>query len=121
MPVFAYLEAMEVHFSPNVETPQQQVALASGKEAEQLVQDTITRMLENQSRFIAGVQRGIDQADRGEFVEHKDVVSVLIGCLDREAHSVGEQSRRRFAKSKHEIKPGPEGVASRLEDHFSSS
>jgi predicted transcriptional regulator len=30
--------------------------------------------LENQARFVAGVQRGIEQADRGEFVEHKDVL-----------------------------------------------
>jgi predicted transcriptional regulator len=32
-------------------------------------------MLENQARFIAGVQRGIEQAERGEFVEHKEVLS----------------------------------------------
>ena len=65
---------MEVHFSPDVETQLQQVASANGKNAEQLVKDTIARMLENQARFIAGVQRGIEQADRGEFVEHKDVL-----------------------------------------------
>ncbi len=74
-PVFAYLEGMEVHFSPDVETRLQQVALANGKDAEQLVRETVTRMLENQTRFIAGVQKGIEQADRGEFVEHRDVVS----------------------------------------------
>jgi len=66
---------MEVHFSPDVETRLQQVAPANGKDAEQLVKDTVARMLENQNRFIAGVQRGIEQADRGEFVEHKDVVN----------------------------------------------
>lgn len=32
-------------------------------------------MLENQNRFIAGVQRGIEKADRGEFVDHKEVVN----------------------------------------------
>jgi predicted transcriptional regulator len=68
------LKGMEVHFSPDVETRLQQVASANGKDAEQLVKDTVARMLENQNRFIAGVQRGIEQADRGEFVEHKDVV-----------------------------------------------
>ena len=66
---------MEVHFSPDVETQLQQVASANGKNAEQLVRDTVARMLENQARFIRGVQRGIEQADRGEFVEHKDVVN----------------------------------------------
>jgi predicted transcriptional regulator len=66
---------MEVHFSPDVETRLQQLAFANGKDAEQLVKDTVARMLENQTRFIAGVQKGIEQADRGEFVEHKDVLN----------------------------------------------
>jgi predicted transcriptional regulator len=74
---------MEVHFSPDVETRLQQLAGANGKNAEQLVKDTVGRMLENQARFIAGVQRGIDQADRGEFVEHQDVLN----RIDRLFHS----------------------------------
>ena len=74
---------MEVHFSPDVETRLQQVASAHGKDAEQLVKDTVARMLESQVRFIAGVQSGIEQADRGEFVEHKD----LLNRVDRLFHS----------------------------------
>jgi predicted transcriptional regulator len=77
------LKGMEVHFSPDVETQLQQVAFANGKEAEQLVKDAVARMLENQARFVAGVQRGIEQADRGEFVEHQDVVN----RIGRQLHS----------------------------------
>ena len=77
------LKGMEAHFSPDVETQLQQVASANGKNAEQLVKDTVARMLENQALFIAGVQRGIEQADRGEFVEHKDVLD----RIDRLFHS----------------------------------
>jgi predicted transcriptional regulator len=66
---------MEVHFSPDIETRLQQVASANGTDAEQLVKDTVARMLENRARFVAGVQRGIEQAGRGEFVEHKDVLN----------------------------------------------
>jgi len=66
---------MEVHFSPDVERRLQQVALANGKDAEQLVKDTVARMLENQARFVAGVQKGIAQADRGELIDHNDVVT----------------------------------------------
>jgi predicted transcriptional regulator len=69
------LKGMEVHFSPDVETRLQRIASANGKDAEQLVKETVARMLENQSRFITGVQTGIEQAERGEFVEHKDVVN----------------------------------------------
>jgi predicted transcriptional regulator len=49
------------------------VASANGKDAEQLVKDAVARMLENQARFIAGVQRGIEQADRGEFIEEEEM------------------------------------------------
>ena len=77
------LGGMEVHFSPDVETRLQQVASANGKDVEQLVQETVNRMLENQARFIAGVQRGIEQADRGEFVEHQEVRN----RIDRLFHS----------------------------------
>ncbi len=65
---------MEVHFSPEIETRLQQVALANGKDAEQLVTDTVARMLERQARFVAGVEKGIAAADRGELIDHGDVV-----------------------------------------------
>jgi predicted transcriptional regulator len=65
---------MEVHFSPDVETRLQQAASISGKDPEQLVKETVTRMLEDQARFIAGVQFGVAQADRGEVVEHREVI-----------------------------------------------
>lgn len=66
---------MEVHFPPEVESQLQQAAVASGKNAEQLVKDTVARMLEDRARFFAGAQKGIEQADQGELIDHKDVVS----------------------------------------------
>ena len=66
-----------------METRLQQVASANGRDAEQLVKDTVARMLENQARFVAGVQKGIEQADRGELVEHNDVLN----RIDRLFHS----------------------------------
>ena len=64
---------MEVHFPPEIENQLQQVASANGKNAEQLVKDTVARMLENQAAFTSGVQRGLEQAERGEMVDHEDV------------------------------------------------
>jgi len=74
---------MEVHFSPDVETRLQQVASANGKNAEQLVKQTVDRMLEHQARFIADVERGVVQATRGEFVEHADVRKRIEGLFGR--------------------------------------
>lgn len=65
---------MEVHFPPEVETRLREAASSSGKDAEQLVKDAVARMLENQDRFIAGVRLGIEQANRGELVEHQEVL-----------------------------------------------
>jgi len=62
-------------WSLDVETRLQQVASANGKDPEQLVRETVNRMLESQARFIAEVQRGMEQADRGELVEHEVVPS----------------------------------------------
>ena len=76
------LKGMGVHFPPDVETRLQQVPSANGKDAEQLVKETVARMLENQARFIAGVQRGVERADRGEFVEHNEVLR----RIDRLSH-----------------------------------
>lgn len=77
------LRDMEVHFSPDVESQLRQVASANGKDAEQLVKDTVARMLGDQARFVAGVQRGIEQANRGETVDHSEVRN----RIDRLFHS----------------------------------
>lgn len=64
---------MEVHFPPDVESRLHQAAEVTGRNAEELVRDTVSRMLANQSAFLAGVHRGFEQAVRGEFVSHQDV------------------------------------------------
>ncbi len=73
---------MEVHFAPDVEARLNKLAALNGKDPEQLVKDTVDRMLENQARFIAGVQKGIEQADRGELVEHQEVLNRVNRLFD---------------------------------------
>ena len=64
---------MEVHFTPEQEAQLSQIANHKGTAPEQLVKEAVNRMLENQARFIAGVQKGIAAADRGELIEHDEV------------------------------------------------
>jgi predicted transcriptional regulator len=64
---------MEVHFTPEQEARLSQIAKHNGTAPEELVKETVNRMLENQARFIAGVQKGIERADRGELIEHDEV------------------------------------------------
>lgn len=64
---------MEVHFTPEQEAQLSQIANHNGTAPEQLVKEAVNRMLENQARFISGVQKGIAAADRGELIEHDEV------------------------------------------------
>ena len=73
MPVFAYLEGMEVHFTPEQETQLSQIATHAGTDAERLVKDAALRLLQEEARSRAAVREGIAQADRGEFIEEEEM------------------------------------------------
>ena len=64
---------MEVHFPADVESQLHQLASRQGIEAEEIVKESVRRTLDNQARFLAGVERGIEAADRGEFVPSDEV------------------------------------------------
>lgn len=64
---------MEVHFSPDVEAGLRQVASASGKDAEQLVKDIVARLLDEEARFLAAVEKGIAAAEQGEFIQEEEM------------------------------------------------
>ena len=65
---------MEVHFTPEQEARLSQLASHTGKgDAENLVKDWALRLLEQDTRFRAAVEKGIDQADRGEFIEEDEM------------------------------------------------
>jgi predicted transcriptional regulator len=66
---------MEVHFSPEFEAKLRQVASASGRGAEQLVQEIVQTYMEHDAWFKAEVEKGLAQLDSGQFVEHDEVVA----------------------------------------------
>jgi len=65
---------MEVHFSPEKEARLQQVASRSGKQAAQVVEEAVDRMLEYETRFVEAVEEGRASARRGDLLEHDQVV-----------------------------------------------
>ncbi len=74
---------MEVHFAPDREAQLKRFAASKGKDVAQVVEETVIRMPEQQAQFIEGVNRGIAAADRGDFVDHDEVVD----RIDRLFHS----------------------------------
>lgn len=66
---------MEVHFTPGFEAKLKQVASASGRGAEQVVQEIVQTYVENDGWFKTEVQKGLAQMDKGQVVEHDEVVA----------------------------------------------
>ncbi len=65
---------MEVTLSADQEERVRSLAQQRGTEAEDLVRSMVQQALEHEDWFIREVEKGIEQADRGELVAHEDVV-----------------------------------------------
>ena len=50
---------MEVHFTPEQEARLAQMASKSGTDAEHLVKDVALRLLEEEARFLAAIERAL--------------------------------------------------------------
>jgi len=66
---------MEVHFSLEEEARLQEATARDGKDATQMVEEAVDRMLEYDSRFLQAVEQGRASARRGDLLEHDDVVA----------------------------------------------
>lgn len=64
---------MEIHLTPATEAQLQQLASSQGKNPAEVVEETVTRLVQQHAEFLEGVERGIAAADQGEFVESSEV------------------------------------------------
>ncbi|MBI1354594.1 MAG: hypothetical protein GC160_09630 [Acidobacteria bacterium] len=68
---------MEVSLTPEQEARLQALAARSGAEAGDLVRGLVQRALDHEDWFRREVEKGVDQADQGELIDHEAVVRVL--------------------------------------------
>jgi len=73
-PATPRLAGMEVNLSPDKEARLRELANRTGKDAAQVVEEAVDRMLEYDERFIAAVEEGRASARRGDLLEHEEVV-----------------------------------------------
>lgn len=64
---------MEVRLQPEKEAQLAQIAAQRGLDPDELVQQVLSRYLEDDRRFVEAVNVGLAAADRGDFVEHEEV------------------------------------------------
>jgi predicted transcriptional regulator len=68
---------MEVHFDPDLQKKLSRIATQQGRAPETLVQEAVERLVDYDDWFLQEVDKGLEAADRGEFIEH-DAVRKLI-------------------------------------------
>ena len=64
---------MEVHFTPEQEAQLSEIANQAGTDPEHLVKNAALRLLERDARYRAAVRKGLEQADRGQFVDEAEM------------------------------------------------
>jgi hypothetical protein len=77
MPVFPYLEGMEVHFTPEQETQLAKVASTAGTAPEALVKRAALCLLEDDARFIEAALHGEAAVERGDYLMHEQMADRL--------------------------------------------
>lgn len=80
---------MEIHLAPETEAQLRDLAVREGKNAAQVVEETVTSMLKRHAEFIEGVERGMAAANRGEFVESSEVWANANSLPHRPPHPAG--------------------------------
>jgi len=64
---------MQLHLTPDQEARLSQLASYAGTDPEHLVMDAALHLLEEDRLFREGIERGLAAADRGEFVDSRDL------------------------------------------------
>jgi predicted transcriptional regulator len=66
---------MEVHLTPEQEAELHELASRKGRDANKLAQEVLDFYLKHEARFVEAVKRGIASADRGDLIEHDEVLA----------------------------------------------
>jgi predicted transcriptional regulator len=68
---------MEVPFDADLQAKISRMAAQQGRKAEALVREAVERLIDYDGWFLQEVDKGLEAADHGEFIEH-DAVRKLI-------------------------------------------
>ena len=71
--VAIYRRGMNVRITPDQEARLADLASRTGKDADELIQEAVTRFLDEDARFLKAVEDGFESLDRGQFVTHEEV------------------------------------------------
>jgi predicted transcriptional regulator len=73
---------MEVHVTSEMQAKLAQLAAQQGRDTDELVQDALTRYLEEEARFVGAVKLGEEALERGQYLTHGEVGERLERLLE---------------------------------------
>jgi predicted transcriptional regulator len=73
---------MEVHFTPEQEAQLSEIARHSGTDAERVVKEAALRLLQEDEHFRTSVRKGLEQANRSQFVEEQEMEARIDRMLE---------------------------------------
>lgn len=68
---------MEVQFTPDRQAKLSRMSASQGRPEETLVKDAVDQLLRYDEWFLSEVDKGLDASDRGHFVGHEEVGTML--------------------------------------------
>ena len=68
-----YTDGMDIHLNPDLQAKLAKLAAQRGREPEILVQEAIERLVDYDGWFVAEVEKGLAQIERGEVITHEEV------------------------------------------------
>ena len=68
---------MNVPLNPDLQAKLSRLAAQQGRASEALVIEAVERLVNYDEWFLREVDKGLAEADRGEFVEHSDVRKLI--------------------------------------------
>jgi predicted transcriptional regulator len=74
---------MELHLSEEKEALLNQLAARTGKDTTTFVEEAVDRLLDYDRWFIQEVEKGLEQAARGELLDHEEVVARIESRLNQ--------------------------------------
>jgi len=66
---------MQVNLPPELQAKLDRIAAKQGRKAESLVNEAVERLVGYDEWFIQQVEKGLAQVERGEVLEHEEVVA----------------------------------------------
>ncbi len=79
----AYTGAMEIELSPELQAKLERIASQQGRDTKSLVHEAVERLVGYDEWFLRQVEIGLAQADRGELLEHEEVVARMEDLISR--------------------------------------